>query len=730
VEVPGALTVPVFGIEGAAREQGTLRVSSAEGVGLRPVGTDNVFQVDLSSLPEAIRGGERAIGFRFPALPYVLGLQTERIAPYVSLTHRARVEVERRTVKLDAALVFDVERAGLFTLRLAVPEGLVLTDVGDPKLIDNRRETVEDGRRILTLDLRGRRIGKFVLPVRGVMPLDLAQGSLPVPLLNVLGVDREEGTLAVFMDQGIKAVAAAKGMIPIEPREWAGEDSFNSQLPLQFAWRWRGSERSVSFAVEARKPKVTCAVQDRLQAEEGRVRPRADLVYTIEYTGVETFRFRVPKSISENLKVEARNLREKSSADDPVEEGKEPTVTWTVSVQSPTLGTVTIEVEHDDVFAQPLKTNERRTVAVPALVPLDVERTETWVAVRKTPVIKVGTPTQDYEQIDASELPASLGSEDVFLALRRFDKPEPFPLELEKHEYQPVADLVVRHTHLETVLTDEERATTTAWFEIFNNDRQFLAVKLPEGADVLELRVGGKPEKPRIGTGGVLLVPLRTGLRKDATFQVAIAYTHPVEERGLIFTTTRAQGPVLPAYEESPAPVQTLLTWRTWYPDDWQVSGFGGNVSPAGIDAERGSWLARSISAFAHLIDPTAANAGTQARAKMPAYQDIVPMYTESDSVNTLFLNGTGDGVVSITHTGLAGEIVFIVLAVLAGAAAVVFLARAFPPLRAGGMLCFIGLVLLATAGRGWIPIWNGFFFAALGATLVLAWRGRRRVSA
>ena len=125
--------------------------------------------------------------------------------------------------------------------------------------------------------------------------------------------------------------------------------------------------------------------------------------------------------------------------------------------------------------------------ALNAVLPADV-------AVRKAPVIKVGTETDAYEQIDASELPATLRGDDVFLALRRFEKPEPFRLELEKHEYQPVADLVVRHTHLETVVAEEGRATTTAYFEIFNNDRQFLAVQLPEEADVLELRVSGKPD--------------------------------------------------------------------------------------------------------------------------------------------------------------------------------------------------------------------------------------------
>ena len=115
--------------------------------------------------------------------------------------------MERRTVKLDVDLAFTVERAGVFGLRIRVPPGLQLTDVGDPELVDQWRDTVEDGQRWLTVDLKGRRLGQFHLPVKAVAPLDLAQGTLPVPLLEVEGLDREEGTLGVFMDPGIKAAA-------------------------------------------------------------------------------------------------------------------------------------------------------------------------------------------------------------------------------------------------------------------------------------------------------------------------------------------------------------------------------------------------------------------------------------------------------------------------------------------------------------------------------------------
>ena len=731
IKVPGLFDLPVFKIEGATRERGFVRVASAEGVGVRPTSLENVFQADLDSLPKAIRGGARALGFRFPALPYALGLSTERIKPFVSLLSRMRLSVERRTYSLDAELRFTVERAGLFSLRLEVPEKITLTEIGGTKLVDSYRESRENGKRIYTLELRGRKIGSFVCPIRAEAPLDLAQGALAAPLIKVLGVDREEGTLGVYMDPGIKASATTEGVIPMEPAKLAREDRFRSSLPLAFAWRWRGPGAKVDFAVEPRKPKVTCDVRYNLQAEEARVRVKADLVYTVKYTGVETFRFRVPKRIADKLKVDGRNIREKPHTDDEIEKGKEPTVTYKVSLQGPALGPVVLSVEYDENFPEPLQVNESRPVAIPAIVPLDVDRANTFAAIRKSPAIKVGSSGEGYEQIDPAELPSPLRAGDVILALRRFDAPEPFPLELTKHQYQPVADLVVRHTHLETVLSGEGKAMTTAYFEILNNDRQFLAVKLQEGSDVRDVRSGGKPEKPRIGVGGVLLIPLLTGLRKDATFVVAVAYAHKIDESGHLWKTTHITGPVLPAFEDLPAPAQLLLTWNVHYPQSWNVTSFGGNVEPAGKDADHGSWLRRSIDLVGRMVRPGEASAKLpEGRSLRPAeFADIVPMFKERESVSSLFTNGVGDGVLEIRHSSMPVQVGVILLAILAGIGATFFCARALTPSWSGALPGILALLLLAFAGRAFIPVWNGVLAGAILATvlgIVRAMRGRR----
>ncbi|MHC4450341.1 MAG: hypothetical protein ACYS0E_09430, partial [Planctomycetota bacterium] len=699
------------------------------GVGVRPAAQENIFQIDLNALPQPIRGGRMALGFRFPALPYALTLRTERIEPRVTLLTRARVLAERRQVKMHTDLHFTVERAGIFTLTLEVPDDIVLTDIGNDKLVDTWRETRENGTRLLVLELRGRRLGRFVLPIKAVRPLDLAKGTLPVPLLKVRNVQREEGTLAVYMDPGIEASAETKNVIPVEVTKLAKEDRYASNLPLRFGWRWRGRDPSASFKVEARKPKVTCTVRTSLQAEENKVRLATDLAYKIEYTGVEQVRFRIPKRIGENLKLE--ESYEIKKVDDAIEEGSEPTATWTVVLGGPVLGGLQLKLRYDEKFVA-LKVNEKRTVPVPAIIPLDTQTTTTFVAVRKAPVLKVGTPTDAYEQIDVSELPPQLRTEDAFLALRRFDKPVRFPLALEKHAYQPVADLVVRHAHLKTVLADEGEATTTAYLEVLNNDRQFLAFKLPTGARVLELWVADEVKKPRIGEGGVMLAELKTGMAKDAAFRVAIVYTHPVNRSGTIGRDVRMDGIKLPAYEDKPAPFQALLTWSVLFPGDWVVTGFDGNVVPAREDGRRHSWVYRAIGALGGIIRPAGGPAGSrpvQAR-RMPAYEDIVPVHVERNSREMLLTNGTGNGELTVQYRTPGAQTSAIILAILVGLAGVFAVSRTIRPAAAGGAICFACLILLAFASYGWIPVINGVLGGVAALTLVLWIVEKRRAAA
>ena len=67
-------------------------------------------------------------------------------------------------------------------------------------------------------------------------------------------------------------------------------------------------------------------------------------------------------------------------------------------------------VEYDDVFKEPLKVNEQGAVAVPQILPLGVESSNAFVAVRKSPALKVGVEGP-WEEVDPAELPEALRHE-------------------------------------------------------------------------------------------------------------------------------------------------------------------------------------------------------------------------------------------------------------------------------------------------------------------------------
>ena len=165
---PGTLAAPAFKVEGAARERGFLRIRSAEGVGLRPVSLENVFQADLNTLPKQIRGGANALGFRFPALPYALSASA-RSASHRSCRCRQRLRVtvaDRHSMKTRTRSLNFTSGAR----RHFQPDGSRCRRAwcsrrsATASSSTRYRESEVDGKRILTIALRGRRIGKFTSP--------------------------------------------------------------------------------------------------------------------------------------------------------------------------------------------------------------------------------------------------------------------------------------------------------------------------------------------------------------------------------------------------------------------------------------------------------------------------------------------------------------------------------------------------------------------------------------
>ncbi|MDJ0976851.1 MAG: hypothetical protein QNJ98_20515, partial [Planctomycetota bacterium] len=231
---------------------------------------------------------------------------------------------------------------------------------------------------------------------------------------------------------------------------------------------------------------------------------------------------------------------------------------------------------------------EQRVSRLPTFVPVQADKTPLpntvhFVAVRRDALLQVAPETiTEAEEIDARELPASLQNPANFLAFRAYDAGHTLSVRVVKHDYEPVAALVLQHVHLDTVLPAEGRATTEAYLVVRNNDRQYLELELPGAAKVRALRVGDKSVQPRKGQGGTLLVPIMSGRGKDEAFVVALVFDHDVEASPGLYDSWTLYAPKPVGEVKS-----DILTWRVFAPADRIYTSFGGTVDR--VDPEH-SW--------------------------------------------------------------------------------------------------------------------------------------------
>src|SRR5690606_40213458 len=105
------------------RESGQLVVSHSGELTLRVDDQSGLVRIEAAEVNEKIRH-EGALAYKFFNPQFTLQLAVAPVEPRVTVVHAARVEIGEEDVRLAANLNYTIERAGLFELRLRVPDGL------------------------------------------------------------------------------------------------------------------------------------------------------------------------------------------------------------------------------------------------------------------------------------------------------------------------------------------------------------------------------------------------------------------------------------------------------------------------------------------------------------------------------------------------------------------------------------------------------------------------------
>jgi hypothetical protein len=319
-----------------------------------------------------------------------------------------------------------------------------------------------------------------------------------------------------------------------------------SMASLTVSWSRKVKEQTADE--KKRETRVYAEARTLIGVSEGVLSGRADIDYTVLHNPVERFKVNLPADATV-LEVRGNGIR-----------------TWTQAKD----GSIDVELNYAAEGLYRLGIDYERTLESGMNLPLvrlsGVTRETDYVGVdARSAVELVAKSATGAVPIDVRELPAALtGQTDypVLLAYRARGGEVQIPLEVRQHPDMDMLVTLVDTAAAETLVTEDGRRMTRIRYGVRNNRKQFLNVKVPDGAEVWSASVAGRGVKVARGEKGDVLVPL---VRSDASggaltaFLVELVY---VEEGTELANGRGAMEVHLPTVD---AP-SSILQWTVYIP--------------------------------------------------------------------------------------------------------------------------------------------------------------------
>ncbi|MCB9663582.1 MAG: hypothetical protein H6732_05700 [Alphaproteobacteria bacterium] len=418
---------------------------------------------------------------------------------------------EARSVRVDGRLRVEVHQdTGFLKLPLLSSDvALVSATVdGRPAAL-----VLDDGAYSLVTD----RKGAFEVQVRFAVPVTSQQGassfgfalvpsgattlSLSLPGADPLDVHVQGGRLQQVRVDGDHHVVEA---------------ALSSAARL--AVSWQRDARPVGDQA-AEEPRIYAQVDTLVRVGDGLVRTTSTVQHTILFAGVRRLAYDVPEGATV-LDVRGSGLRE-----------------WSVDAD----GDVVVDLNYAAESSYALTLDLEQVVGegplvTPLVRPEGAERVKGFVGVVADGGLEVAAgAVRGATPVDVRALPASivgLTGQPVLLGFKYLGEGVSLPLAVTEHEQVEVLVTLLDQAEATTMFTEHGRRLTRVVWQVRNNRRQFLGVRLPEGATLWSAGVAGRAVQPAVAPEGELLLPLLrsassgTGL---SAFAVEVVYVEEGE---------------------------------------------------------------------------------------------------------------------------------------------------------------------------------------------------------
>jgi hypothetical protein len=513
--VPVEFEAPQVVVLGVKREKGTVGVAVEKGLQAEIVAQENIGQVNPSEMPAEFQSlaEQFSLGLKYLARPFRVQFRVSTIEPkvYAEVSCVTVASLERFRQSWDVH--YEIRNAGLFQLKLKLAPGMKLISLRGESI---NNQSLDSATNVLTVDLRSKAEGAYQLSLQTSSEVDKAENAV-VPGIELLGAERQWGTIAVSADSGIAAEAKGmSGIGQIDVAELKGMGTVQTMVaglraadPL-LAFRYLTFPYKLELTVSHVKPELKCEPLHLVQITRKSLRYHSAFNYHIKKAGVFQVRLHVPPELRPSLTLTGPKVEDYSY--DPA------TSVLTVQLVEKTMDELQIELETETLLGKELpKPGMSDAIVVPAIYTLDCEQERGYVAVGTDESIRLKRSGEAgaLHDVDVQEIPPALlqRAQNAKLAFRLTESP--WALEVEATSITP--KITVQTFNYERFGEDYMLGASTVEFTIQYAGVNELRVRLPRG--VTEPNIRGEnikiqekvKEEPKGGAAAESLVGGREG---------------------------------------------------------------------------------------------------------------------------------------------------------------------------------------------------------------------------
>ena len=557
-----------------------------------------LVRVDVGRLPAALRTRRGVTAYRFTSAGYGADVQIATVAPRASVNQLWALGAGKDNLRLYGRLQYTVDRAGIFSVSMKLPEQWEITTLGPASIVHDYELAGKGADRVVNITLKRELAGTFALELQArtarKAPDEEIKFALPQP--DPKNLHNYNGQLTLFLADSLLAEVGSTEQFQSIPLRVAAALRISGLkrsmigLTPAMAFEFRAIDRKkpagASFKTSVKPAQVSAVVHRLVDIQDGSVQHEAVVDYNVRYAPVDTFYVRMPAALAEEgVEISGANIKEKPllppdrhpkmNLADEKPDGDKPKdeIKWAcykVVLQSPVPGAYRLSVKWRKSY-KVAGQDAQAIIDVPQVFAAgELSDQSGYIAVKKAATLAVGSGEMSDltfgDPSSASDLPWEPHRRNAIIALRhnaaKYKLTLPVRMQKEADVFTTIANAVI----VEQVLARDGTLNGRMICLLSTSRGDRLTVKMPAGAKVYPFMLNGREVAVESPSPDVRVVQLPHSAGQVARSVLEITYGLDADSGAV---NRKLPAPSLPAQ----TPVQRTF-WRVYTPDDHIVLGY------------------------------------------------------------------------------------------------------------------------------------------------------------